>query len=55
MVIIMYIMNYLDRNNIAAARLAGLEDDLNLSSVQFNVSLMFLSSLTGRSSWMKER
>jgi hypothetical protein len=38
MVILMYIMNYLDRNNIAAARLAGLEDDLNLTSVQYSVS-----------------
>lgn len=25
-IILMYIMNYLDRNNIAAARLAGLQD-----------------------------
>lgn len=38
MVIIMYIMNYLDRNNIAAVRLAGLQDELNLSSVQYQVS-----------------
>lgn len=37
MIILMYIMNYLDRNNIAAARLAGLEDELHLTSVQFNV------------------
>ena len=37
MVILMYIMNYLDRNNIAAARLAGLEEDLHLSSTEFNV------------------
>lgn len=36
-VIIMYILNYLDRNNIAAARLAGLEDDLHLTSVQYQV------------------
>jgi len=42
MVILMYIMNYLDRNNIAAARLAGLEDDLNLTSVQFNTSVSIL-------------
>lgn len=32
-----YIMNYLDRNNIAAARLAGLQDELKLSSEQFQV------------------
>lgn len=35
MIILMYIMNYLDRNNIAAVRLAGLQDELNLSSVQY--------------------
>ncbi len=29
--ILLYIMNYLDRNNIAAARLKGLQADLNLS------------------------
>jgi hypothetical protein len=38
MVILMYIMNYLDRNNIAAARLAGLEEELGLTSVQYSVS-----------------
>jgi hypothetical protein len=39
MIILMYIMNYLDRNNIAAVRLAGLQDELNLSSVQYQVDL----------------
>lgn len=38
MIVIMYIMNYLDRNNIAAARLAGLEKDLKLHGNQFQVS-----------------
>jgi hypothetical protein len=37
MIILMYIMNYLDRNNIAAVRLAGLQDDLGLTSVQYQV------------------
>jgi hypothetical protein len=37
MIILMYIMNYLDRNNIAAVRLAGLQDDLALTSVQYQV------------------
>jgi MFS transporter, ACS family, DAL5 transporter family protein len=42
MVIAMYIMNYLDRNNIASARIAGpdgkgLEDELGLSSTQYQV------------------
>jgi hypothetical protein len=42
MVILMYIMNYLDRNNIAAARIAGpngkgLQDELGLSSTEYQV------------------
>jgi hypothetical protein len=42
MVIIMYIMNYLDRNNIASARIAGpdgkgMQDELGLSSTQYQV------------------
>ena len=37
MVILMYILNYLDRNNIASARLAGLEEELKLTSVQYQV------------------
>lgn len=45
MVILMYIMNYLDRNNIAAARLAGLEEELKLTSVQYSVSSIFIISL----------
>lgn len=42
MIILMYIMNYLDRNNIAAVRLAGLQDELNLSSVQYQVDFTVL-------------
>lgn len=38
MVILMYILNYLDRNNIAAARLAGLQDNLKLTNTQYSVS-----------------
>lgn len=37
MIVIMYIMNYLDRNNIAVARLAGMEKELNLSSTEYLV------------------
>ncbi|KAL4795679.1 major facilitator superfamily domain-containing protein [Aspergillus venezuelensis] len=46
-IIIMYILNYLDRNNIAAARLAGLEDDLELVGVQYQtcVSILFVGYL----------
>ncbi|KAL8665385.1 MAG: hypothetical protein Q9202_002278 [Teloschistes flavicans] len=42
--ITMYLMNYLDRNNIAAARLAGLEDELNLTGTQYltAVSILFV-------------
>ena len=37
-------MNYLDRNNIAAARLAGLEDNLKLHGTQYQtaVSILFV-------------
>jgi hypothetical protein len=38
MIVLMYILNYLDRNNIAAARLAGLEKDLKMHGNQFQVS-----------------
>ena len=45
-IIIMYILNYIDRNNIAAARFAGLEDDLNMDEdgTQFStaVSILFV-------------
>lgn len=37
MIIIMYIMNYLDRNNIASAKIAGLQKDLALSESQYQV------------------
>jgi sugar phosphate permease len=40
--IILYIMNYLDRNNIAAARLKGLQDDLNLSYNEYATCLSIL-------------
>jgi hypothetical protein len=42
MIIIMYVMNYLDRNNIAAARLGGLEEDLNLVGNQYQTSVSIL-------------
>ncbi|KAK3484595.1 major facilitator superfamily domain-containing protein [Neurospora crassa] len=46
-VLIMYFLNYIDRNNIAAAKLANLERDLNLSSVQYqtSVSILFVGYL----------
>ena len=48
MIIVMYILNYIDRNNIAAARYAGLEDDLNMdeAGTQFSVgSVIFRDGL----------
>ncbi|KAI5861990.1 major facilitator superfamily domain-containing protein [Durotheca rogersii] len=44
-VVIMYVMNYLDRQNIASAKLANIEADLNLSPVQYQtaVSILFCS------------
>jgi hypothetical protein len=40
--VLIYIMNYLDRNNIAAARLRGLEKDLNLSQTEYQTCLSIL-------------
>lgn len=42
--VIMYILNYLDRQNIASAKLAGIEEDLNLSTVDYQtaVSILFV-------------
>lgn len=40
--IILYIMNYLDRNNIASARLKGLQSDLGLTDTQYATCLSIL-------------
>ena len=47
MLILMYIMNYIDRNNLPAAKLAGLSTDLKLRGDQFNtaVSILFVGYL----------
>ena len=42
MMLLMYIMNYLDRNNIAAAKIAGMSDDLNLKGNQYQTALSIL-------------
>ncbi|EXJ65463.1 hypothetical protein A1O7_01804 [Cladophialophora yegresii CBS 114405] len=42
MVILVYLMNYIDRNNYAAARLQGLEEDLNLTGDEYQVGLSIL-------------
>lgn len=40
--VLIYIMNYLDRNNIAAARLKGLQRDLDLTYNQYSTCLSIL-------------
>ena len=40
MIVIMYVLNYLDRNSIASARVQGLQTDLGLSDVQYQVCLL---------------
>ncbi|AOW00785.1 major facilitator superfamily domain-containing protein [Yarrowia lipolytica] len=44
MLMLIYILNYLDRNNIATARLGGLEAELGLTSIQYQtcVSILFV-------------
>lgn len=40
--VLIYIMNYLDRNNLGAARLKGLQEDLSLSDTQYATCLSIL-------------
>ncbi|KAA8641936.1 hypothetical protein EYZ11_002532 [Aspergillus tanneri] len=42
LVILVYLMNYIDRNNYAAAKLQGLEDDLSLNDQQYQTGLSIL-------------
>lgn len=42
LVVLVYLMNYIDRNNYAAAKLQGLERDLSLSDTQYQVGLSIL-------------
>ncbi|TKA53785.1 hypothetical protein B0A49_11793 [Cryomyces minteri] len=42
LVILVYLMNYIDRNNYAAARLQGLEKDLGLKGNQYQTGLSIL-------------
>lgn len=41
-VVVVYLMNYIDRNNYAAARLQGLVEDLNLEGNQYQTGLSIL-------------
>lgn len=45
---LMYILNYLDRQNIASAKLANIVEDLHMTGVQFQtcVSLLFVGYST---------
>ncbi|KAK5163434.1 uncharacterized protein LTR77_010616 [Saxophila tyrrhenica] len=42
MVVLVYLMNYIDRNNYPAAKLSGLQDDLGLDDKQFQTGLSIL-------------
>ncbi|OQV11025.1 hypothetical protein CLAIMM_14931 [Cladophialophora immunda] len=42
MLMLMFILNYLDRMNIAAAKLAGIMEDLEMSSVQYQSCISIL-------------
>ncbi|KAI5950939.1 hypothetical protein KGF54_004013 [Candida jiufengensis] len=42
MLIVIYILNYIDRNNIASARLGGLEKDLGLKGNQYQICISIL-------------
>lgn len=57
LIVIMYILNYLDRNNIAAAGLSGLEVDIELPGSQFQtcVSILFVGYLLMQGKWHRSR
>ncbi|KAF9527383.1 MFS transporter [Crepidotus variabilis] len=44
-IILIYFMNYIDRNNVAAARLKGLQEDLKLDDTQYDtvIAILFVS------------
>ncbi|KAJ5770458.1 uncharacterized protein N7511_002509 [Penicillium nucicola] len=42
LVILVYLMNYIDRNNYAAAKLQGLEEDLGLDDTKYQTGLSIL-------------
>ncbi|KAG8743553.1 hypothetical protein FRC10_011793 [Ceratobasidium sp. 414] len=42
MMIVIFIMNYIDRTAVTAARLRGLEEDLNLSDIEYQTVLAIL-------------
>lgn len=42
MVVLVYLMNYIDRNNYPSAKLSGLQEDLKMSDPQFQTGLSIL-------------
>jgi hypothetical protein len=38
-IIVLYLLSFLDRTNIGNARLAGLEEDLNMTGLDYNVCM----------------
>ncbi|KAL4792865.1 major facilitator superfamily domain-containing protein [Aspergillus venezuelensis] len=51
---VMYVMNYIDRNALPQARVQGLEKDLNLSGYEYNIvlSLTFVGYILMQSMWI---
>lgn len=54
--VLIYIMNYLDRNNMAAARLRGLQEDLKLSDTQYAtcLSILYVGYILMQVSWLRD-
>ncbi|KAJ3525593.1 hypothetical protein NM208_g11573 [Fusarium decemcellulare] len=50
LIITVYLLNWIDRNNYASARLAGLEEDLNLNLTQYQtgLSILFVGYILGQ-------
>ncbi|KAF6803029.1 major facilitator superfamily transporter [Colletotrichum musicola] len=50
LILSVYLLNWIDRNNYASARLAGLEDDLGLSLTQYQtgLSILFVGYILGQ-------
>ncbi|PCH35579.1 hypothetical protein WOLCODRAFT_54316, partial [Wolfiporia cocos MD-104 SS10] len=44
-IIVIYVLNYIDRVAVTSARLQGLEQDLNLTNIQYNtvIAILFAS------------
>lgn len=40
MLTLLYLLSFLDRSNIGNARIAGMDEDLNLTGSQYNIATM---------------